>query len=70
MKVRLNLATKVLETHRRFLAGAGLTVFFAGVAFLWLGWHVYTVRKLDAELRARTERTSREMARLETQSRE
>jgi type IV pilus assembly protein PilN len=70
MKVRLNLATKALETHRRFLAGAGLTAFFAGIAFLWLGWHVYTVRKLDAELRTRTERTRQEMARLETQRRE
>src|SRR5712671_1292175 len=67
MKVRLNLATKALETHRRFLAGAGLTAFFAGLAFLWLGWHVYTVRKIDAELRARTEKTRQEMAKLETQ---
>ena len=70
MKVRLNLATKALETHRRFLAGAGLTAFFAGLAFLWLGWHVYTVRKIDAELRARTEKTRQEMARLETQRKE
>jgi len=70
MKVRLNLATKALETHRRFLAGAGLTAFFAGLAFLWLGWHVYTVRKIDAELRARTEKTRQEMAKLETQRKE
>jgi sirohydrochlorin ferrochelatase len=55
MIVRLNLATKALETHRRFLAGAGLTAIFAGLAFLGLGWHVYSARKVDAELRARTE---------------
>lgn len=67
MKVRLNLATKALETHRRFLTGAGLTAFFACLAFLWLGWHVYSFRKAQAELRARTERTSMEMARLEAQ---
>src|ERR1700720_3547301 len=67
MKVRLNIATKALETHRRFLVGAGLTAVFAGFAFLWLGWHVYSARKVDAELRVRTERTRQEMARLETQ---
>src|SRR5713226_7141806 len=67
MKVRLNLATKVLDTHRRFLAGAGLTVILAGLAFLGLGWHVYSVRKIDAELRARTERTRQQMAKLEAQ---
>ena len=67
MKVRLNLATKALETHRRFLAGAGLTAFFAGLAFLGLGWHVYSARKANAELRARTEKSRREMATLEAQ---
>jgi type IV pilus assembly protein PilN len=67
MRVRLNLATKALETHRRFLAGAGLTAFFASLAFLWLGWHVYSVRKIDAELRTRTERTRQERAKLEAQ---
>src|SRR5229473_4982510 len=67
MKVRLNLATQALETHRRFLAGAGLTAFFAGLAFLALGWHVYSVRKIDAELRARTQKARQEMARLEVQ---
>lgn len=67
MKVRLNLATKALETHRRFLAGAGVTAIFAGVVFLGLGWHVYSARKANAELRARTEKTRREMATLEAQ---
>lgn len=67
MRIRLNVATKALETHRRFLAGAGLIAFVAGLVFLGLGWHVYSVRKVDAELRARTEKTRREMARLEAQ---
>src|SRR6267143_382617 len=70
MKVRLNLATRALETHRRFLAGAGLTAVFAGLAFLGLGWHVYSARKVDAELRARTQETRQEMARLEAQRKE
>ncbi len=67
MKVRLNLATKALETHRRFLAAAGLTAVIAGLACLGLGWHVVAARKVDAELRARTERTRQEMAALEAQ---
>src|SRR6266849_8334578 len=70
MKVRLNLATKALETHRRFLAGAGLTAVIAVLACLGLGWHVYSSRKADAELRARTERTRQEMAKLEEQRKE
>ncbi len=67
MRVRLNLATKALETHRRFLAGAGLTAAFAGLAFLWLGWHVYSARKVDAEQRARAARMRQEMAKLDAQ---
>lgn len=67
MKVRLNLATKALETHRRFLAGAGVTAILASIVFLGMGWHVYTARKANAELRARTEKTRREMVTLEAQ---
>jgi type IV pilus assembly protein PilN len=67
MRVRLNLATKALETHRRFLAGAGLTAFVASLVFLGLGWHVYSARKDNFEQRARTERMGAEMKKLETQ---
>ncbi len=67
MKVRLNLATKALETHRRFLVGSGLAAFFAVAAFLGLGWYVYSARGAQAELRARTEKTNLEMAKLELQ---
>ena len=67
MKVRLNLATKALETHRRFLAGAGLTAVVAGLLFLGLGWHVHSARKVNAELRARTGKMRQEMAKLEAQ---
>lgn len=67
MKVRLNLATKPLETHRRFLAGAGLTAVIASLVFLGLGWHVYSARKVDAEQRAHTQSMRQEMAKLEAQ---
>jgi type IV pilus assembly protein PilN len=64
MRIRLNVATKALETHRRFLAGAGLIAVIAGLVFIGLGWHVYSVRKVDEELRARSEKNRKEMAKL------
>jgi len=67
MRIRLNLATKALETHRKFLAGAGLVAIVAGIVFLAFGWHVYSVRKIDAELRARAQKTRQEMVKLEEQ---
>jgi type IV pilus assembly protein PilN len=54
MKVRLNLATNPLQTHRKFLAASGLTGAIAALIVLALGWHVYSVRKSNEALRART----------------
>ena len=65
MRVRLNLATKPLESHRRFLVGAGLSAFVAAVFFVVLGWHAYSVRNAAAEVRARTEKMREEYARYE-----
>jgi len=70
MKVRLNLATKALETHRRFLAGSGIVATVAGIVFLWLGWQVYSARKADAEVRRRTAEIREKMDRLEVQRQE
>jgi type IV pilus assembly protein PilN len=67
MKVRLNLSTKPLDTHRRFLAGSGVTALIASLVFLVLGWHVYSARKVNAEQRARTEIMRQQMAKLEVQ---
>ena len=67
MKVRLNLSTKPLQTHRSFLAGAGMVGAVAAVVFLVLGWHVYSVRKADATLRAKVTQLRQEMAGLESQ---
>ena len=61
MKVRLNLATNALQTHRKFLAGATLTGVIAGLIALALGWHVYSVRKSNAALRARSAEVRQEM---------
>jgi len=70
MEVRLNLATKPLESHRRFLAGASLSAFVASVVLLALGWHVYSVRKAATEVFERTARFNDERAEYEAKRRE
>jgi Tfp pilus assembly protein PilN len=70
MYVRLNLATKPLETHRRFLAGAALLGALAGLLFLILGLRFYSLRKADADLRVKSSQYQQEMANLEEQRRE
>jgi Tfp pilus assembly protein PilN len=70
MRVRLNLATKPMETHRRFLAGAGFSVFAAAIVFLMLAWRVYSVRNAAAEVRTRTEKMRQEFAKYEAQRQE
>jgi Tfp pilus assembly protein PilN len=67
MKVRLNVATKPLETHRRFLAGSGALGTVALIVFLALGWHVYLARKANAEMRAKAANISRQVAQLQDQ---
>ncbi|HEX3371065.1 MAG TPA: hypothetical protein VHS08_01030 [Candidatus Acidoferrales bacterium] len=67
MRVRLNLATKAQETHRRFMVLAGLVAAVAGVVFLALGLHVYSIRNVDARLRAQSEATSRKIAELQAE---
>jgi Tfp pilus assembly protein PilN len=50
MRARLNLATKPLVTHRRFLVGAAAIAAAAGLVFLILGWNVYSANRADANL--------------------
>jgi type IV pilus assembly protein PilN len=61
MKVRLNLATNPLQTHRKFLAVSGLISAFAGIVFLALAGHVYSVRKANEALRVRADAVRQEM---------
>ncbi len=50
MRVRLNLATKPLVTHRRFLVGSAAIGVAAGIAFLILGWNAYSAYRADERL--------------------
>ena len=67
MQARLNLATKPMETHRRFLAGSGFLGALALVVFLALGRHVYLARKANAEMRAKTASILRQVDEIEMQ---
>ena len=61
MNVRLNLATNPLQTHRKFLAVSGLLGVLAGIVYLALVGHVYSVRKSNEALRVRADRVRKEM---------
>ncbi|MGB2669266.1 MAG: hypothetical protein WA621_19530 [Candidatus Acidiferrum sp.] len=67
MRIRLNLATKPLEAHRKFVAGSGLLGFVAAIVFVGLGWHVYLARKANAEMRAKSEGILRQVRDVEEQ---
>jgi Tfp pilus assembly protein PilN len=67
MLVRLNLAIKPLETHRRFFVFSCAGVALAGIVLLVLGWHVYSVHKADAVFRMQSEKNMREIDQLSTQ---
>ena len=64
MNVRLNLATKPLESQRRFYASAGLVAFLGSVLFLILGWHVYSELRAQENLRRKEQDNDRVAAHL------
>jgi len=64
MYVRLNLATKPLVSHRRFLVAGALFGLLGSALFLSLGWRFYSLRKADEDFRARAGKIQQEMARL------
>jgi Tfp pilus assembly protein PilN len=70
MRVRLNLSTKPLVSHRRFLVGSALLGILGGALFLYQGWQFYTLRKADAEFRARVATIQQQMNRLQEQRNE
>ena len=64
MYVRLNVATKPLLSHRRFLTGSALLALVAGLLFLIFGWRFYTIRNADAQLRRANAAFQQEMDRV------
>src|SRR5580704_9910362 len=62
MRIRLNLATKPSETHRKFIAGSTVVGVVAVIVFLSLGWHVYLARKANAEMRAKSDKILQQVA--------
>src|SRR5260370_7427071 len=70
MKVRLNIATKPLESHRRFLAGAGLLAVLGGIIFLALGWHVYSTLRAQEALRRKEQENNNRAALLQHRRKE
>jgi DNA-directed RNA polymerase subunit H (RpoH/RPB5) len=67
MYARLNLATKPLVSHRRFLLGAALLGLLGSVLFVLLGWQFYNLRKADEDFRAHLGKIEQEMDRLRHQ---
>ncbi len=67
MQVGLNLATKPLVSHRRFLVGSALCGIIGGLLLVYLGWQFYTLRKADETYRARLEKIQKEMDRAQEQ---
>src|SRR5713226_3473607 len=61
MRVPVNLATKPMETHRRFLTLCGTLIALFALPFPWLVWHVRTVRKADAAFRIQNEILTKEI---------
>lgn len=67
MKIRLNLATKPLESNRSFAAGAALVGGLGVLAMLFLSWHAFSVWRTNAQLRDEETKIETDMSRLRGQ---
>jgi Tfp pilus assembly protein PilN len=70
MNVRLNLATKPLESQRKFFVSAGLVALLGSVVFLALGWHVYSELRARQDLRMKEQDNDRRAALLQSRRRD
>lgn len=70
MRVPVNLATKPMLTHRRFLTVCGTCIVLLALPFPGLAWHVYSMRKADALFRVQSEFAKKETASLLLQKEE
>jgi Tfp pilus assembly protein PilN len=62
MYVRLNLATRPLISHRRFLAGSAALGVLGLLLLAGLGWRFYVLRKAEEDFRVRSSKVQKEMA--------
>lgn len=67
MRLRLNLATKPLVAHRKFLAASTVLGLAAALLFAGLGRYVYLARKANAVMRARNAQILAQVEDLERQ---
>jgi len=65
MNIRLNLATRPLDSDRRFAAGATTIAVVGLVAMLILSWQAYSAWRADKAYRAEEARLQSEMNRLQ-----
>jgi len=70
MQVRLNLATRPLENHRRFLLGATLAGGAAVALFAFLSLQTYATLRANREMREETSRLQNELRQFRAQRRE
>lgn len=67
MNIRLNLATKPLDSNRRFAAGATTIAVVGLLAMLVLSWQAYSAWRADKVYRAEEARLQAEMGRLQAE---
>jgi Tfp pilus assembly protein PilN len=61
MNIRLNLATRPIESNRRFAVGATTIATVSLIAMLLLSWHAYAAWRADKAFRAEESRLQGEM---------
>src|SRR6266705_889911 len=70
MRVRLNLATIPLETHRRFYLGASMVGLVAGALFIVLGVHFLQLLQANRQSRVEAAQVERQIGDLQRERRE
>ncbi len=69
MKLRLNISTSPIETHRRFILGSALVGTIAVGLLVWLSWSAYRSWRADSAFRADRARLERRLTGLQAERR-
>jgi Tfp pilus assembly protein PilN len=65
MNIRLNVATRPIDSNRRFAAGATTIAIIGLIAMMVLSWEAYSAWRADRTYRAEEARLQEEMSRLQ-----